>query len=144
MPAKSMCRADLEASRVACRSFLGWRRTRRSGKPPRQVFVVPLEEVETERKRRAQKFDGASSFWGRCMITCDLCGKAKDCLQKEIEGKEYDICSQCWSPLAQKLNGKGRVIRETVFLPPPRLVKEREDEDPKSLPGEPPKIWGAA
>jgi hypothetical protein len=33
--------------------------------------------------------------------------------------------------------------RETVFLPlPPRLVKEREDDDPKPLPGEPPKIWG--
>lgn len=23
------------------------------------------------------------------MITCDLCGKAKDCLRKEIDGKEY-------------------------------------------------------
>jgi hypothetical protein len=32
--------------------------------------------------------------------------------------------------------------RETVFLPPPRVIKEREDEEP--LPGEPPKIWGAA
>jgi len=29
------------------------------------------------------------------MITCDLCGKAKDCLLKEIEGKEYDVCSEC-------------------------------------------------
>lgn len=78
------------------------------------------------------------------MIICDLCGEAKDCLQKEIEGKEYDICSQCWSPFAQKLRGKGRVkTRETVFLPPPR-VKEREDEEPEPLPGEPPKIWGAA
>ena len=26
------------------------------------------------------------------MIICDLCGEAKDCLQKEIAGKEYDIC----------------------------------------------------
>jgi ribosome-binding protein aMBF1 (putative translation factor) len=75
------------------------------------------------------------------MITCDLCGEAKDCLQKEIEGKEYDICSQCWNPLAQKLKGKGRAInRETVFLPPPREVKEQEDEE---RPGEPPTIWGA-
>jgi hypothetical protein len=32
------------------------------------------------------------------MIICDLCGDAKDCLQKEIEGKEYDICSECWNP----------------------------------------------
>jgi hypothetical protein len=76
------------------------------------------------------------------MIICDLCGEARDCLQKEIEGKEYDICSECWNPLAQKLKGKGRAInREIVLLPPPRAVKEQEDEDPQ--PGEPPKIWGA-
>ena len=75
------------------------------------------------------------------MIVCDLCGAAKDCLRKEIEGKEYDICSKCWNPLAQKLRGKGRVKNpETVLLPPPRVLKEREDEEP--LPGEPPKIWG--
>jgi hypothetical protein len=78
------------------------------------------------------------------MITCDLCGKAKDCLPKEIEGKEYDICSECWNLLAQKLRGKGRATqREPVFLPPPRVVKEREDDEPEPLPGEP-KIYGAA
>ena len=43
------------------------------------------------------------------MITCDLCGKAKECLQKEIDSKEYDICSECWDALAQRLKGKGRV-----------------------------------
>ena len=76
------------------------------------------------------------------MITCDLCGQPKDCLQKEIEGKEYDICLDCWNPLAQKLKGKGRAkIRETVFLPPPSPIKEPEELQP--LPGEPPKIWGA-
>lgn len=74
------------------------------------------------------------------MITCDLCGEAKDCLQKEIEGKEYDICSECWKPLEQKLRGKGRLRKEIVFLPPP-IEKEREDEE-KPEPGEPPKIWG--
>jgi hypothetical protein len=74
------------------------------------------------------------------MIICDLCGEAKDCLQKEIEGKQYDICAECWGPLAQKLKGKGKTKhRETVFLPPPRM-KEPEEEAP--LPGEPPKIWG--
>src|SRR6266852_6305302 len=26
---------------------------------------------------------------GKSMITCDLCGETRDCLQKEIEGKEY-------------------------------------------------------
>ncbi len=29
------------------------------------------------------------------MIICDLCGEAKDCLQKEIAGKEYDVCPEC-------------------------------------------------
>ena len=77
------------------------------------------------------------------MIICDLCGEAKDCLQIEIEDKEYDICSKCWNQLAQKLKGKGRVMnRETVFLPPPRAIEEPEVEEPKLLPGEPPKIWG--
>ncbi len=78
------------------------------------------------------------------MIICDLCDATKDCLQKEIEGKEYDICAECWNPLAQKLRGKGRVKeRETVFLPSPRVITEREDEERNPLPGEPPKIWGA-
>jgi ribosome-binding protein aMBF1 (putative translation factor) len=79
------------------------------------------------------------------MMVCDLCGKTKHCLQKEIEGKEYDICSACWNPLAQKLKGKGRAkSRETVFLPPPRTFRQREDDEPEPLPGEPPKIFGAA
>jgi ribosome-binding protein aMBF1 (putative translation factor) len=75
------------------------------------------------------------------MITCDLCGEAKDCLQKEIEGKEYDICSKCWRPFEQKLRGKGRVKKEMVFLPPPKDTQERENEE-KPGPGELPKIWG--
>jgi hypothetical protein len=77
------------------------------------------------------------------MVVCDLCGQAKECLAKIIEGKEYDVCSECWNPLAEKLRGKGRVTKdqETVFLPPSR-VKERKDQGPKPLPGEPPKIWG--
>jgi hypothetical protein len=80
------------------------------------------------------------------MILCDLCGESKECLQKEIEGREYDICAECWDPLAEKLKGKGRVnkSREMVLLPPPRVVEEREGEEPKPLPGGPPKIWGEA
>ena len=75
------------------------------------------------------------------MIICDLCGETKDCSHREIEGREYDICSECWTPLALKLKGKGRAKKpETVFLPPPRRA-EREDDEPQ--PGEPPKIWGA-
>ncbi len=81
---------------------------------------------------------------GEPMITCDLCGEAKDCLQKEMDGKEYDICSECWNPLAKKLTGKGRAkTRGTVFLPPPRVIQEGEEEEPKPLPGEPPIIRGS-
>ena len=71
------------------------------------------------------------------MILCDLCGQAKECLRKEIEGKEYDICAACWNPLAEKLKGKGRKKkeRETVFLPPPTIEPERPE--PKPRPGEP-------
>jgi hypothetical protein len=76
------------------------------------------------------------------MILCDLCGQARECVPREIERKEYDICAECWKPLAQKLKGKGRTKkdRETVFLPP--LTKEPERPEPKPMPGEPPKIWG--
>ena len=42
------------------------------------------------------------------MILCDLCGQVKECLQKEIDGKEFDICADCWRPLEEKLKGKGR------------------------------------
>ena len=80
------------------------------------------------------------------MIACDLCGESKECLQKEIDDKEYDICVECWNALAEKLKGKGRErkCREIVFLPPPTVIREREDEEPKPRPGEPPKIWGSA
>jgi len=76
------------------------------------------------------------------MILCDLCGQAKRCTPKEIEGKEYDICSDCWNSLAEKLTGKGRTTRERemVFLPP--VTSEPVREEPKPVPGEPPKIWG--
>ena len=78
------------------------------------------------------------------MIICDLCGEAKECLQKEIEGKEYDICSECWTLFAQRLKGKGRAKnRELVFLPP-RPIKQQEGEEPKPHRGEPPRILGAA
>lgn len=78
------------------------------------------------------------------MILCDLCGEAKPCRQKLIEGREYDICSDCWNPLAQKLKGKGREVkeREMVFLPP--VTTAPEPKETKPAPGEPPKIWGHA
>lgn len=79
------------------------------------------------------------------MIVCDLCGQAKECLAIEVEGKEYDICSECWNPWAEKLRGKGRMKKdqETVLLPP-STVKEPEYQEAKPLPGVPPKIWGEA
>ena len=48
------------------------------------------------------------------MILCDLCGQARECLQKEIDGKEFDICGDCWRPLEEKLKGKGRVKRKNA------------------------------
>jgi hypothetical protein len=86
---------------------------------------------------------GPTGNKGRSMIICDLCGKSKDCLVKEIDGREYDICSECWNPLAQKLKGKGRTKnRAIVFLPEP--TNEGESHDPKPPSGEPPIIWGAS
>jgi ribosome-binding protein aMBF1 (putative translation factor) len=43
------------------------------------------------------------------MISCDLCGKAALCLQKEIEGREIDICETCSCLLEEKVDGKERV-----------------------------------
>jgi hypothetical protein len=79
------------------------------------------------------------------MVVCDLCEQARECLQKDIDGREYDICAECWESLAARLKGKGRVKRrrEPVVLPP--IIKEpqepKEPQQPKP-PMEPPKIWG--
>jgi hypothetical protein len=75
------------------------------------------------------------------MILCDWCGQAKECLQKEIDGREFDICADCWRPLEERLRGKGRPKRrrEIVFLP--QTAPEREPDEPKRPPG-PPKIFG--
>ena len=64
------------------------------------------------------------------MIVCDLCGETTECLPKSIEGKEYDICSECWNELARKLKGKGdeKIVRK------PSIAKE-EQESPR-LPGD--------
>ena len=77
------------------------------------------------------------------MIFCDLCGEQKECLQKEIDGREFDICVECWRPLEEKLKGKGRVKRkrEMVFLP---SQPTPEAPDPKTPPAMPPTIIGRA
>jgi hypothetical protein len=41
--------------------------------------------------------------------TCALCGQNRECLAKEIDGMEYDICLECLRKLAEALKGKGRV-----------------------------------
>ena len=72
---------------------------------------------------------------------CDLCDQIRKCVEKEIEGRLYEICLDCWSPLERKLTGKGRPKDKgqiKVYLPPPPDDKE-EDEEP--FPGKPPKIW---
>jgi hypothetical protein len=78
------------------------------------------------------------------MFLCDVCGQAKECTPRQIEDKEYDICADCWSPLAEKLKGKGRLKkqREMVLLPP--LTTQPEPPPLKPRPLEPPKIWGEA
>jgi len=75
------------------------------------------------------------------MVLCDLCGRAKRCRPREIGGKEYDVCPDCWNPLAARLKGKGRAKqeREMVYLPP--LTTREPEPETKPLPGDPPKIW---
>ena len=103
-----------------------------------------VDRIAVFHVRYTQELSLRGSRKDRSMIICDFCGEPKDCLQKEIEGREYDICFKCWNPFAQKLRGKGRAKnRDTVILPAPRVLTERETEEEKPLPGEPPKIWGA-
>ena len=51
-------------------------------------------------------------------------------MEKEIEGKEYDFCAECWKPFEQKLMRKGRTkSRDVVLLPPATLFQEKENEE---------------
>jgi hypothetical protein len=78
------------------------------------------------------------------MIVCDLCGKPDECFERQIEGKQYDICAPCWEPLATKLKGKGRAITKRDIVLLPSLSPEPEPPDPKPFPEYPPKIWGSS
>jgi len=75
---------------------------------------------------------------------CDLCNEIRDCAQRLIEDKEYDICSECWNVLTQKLTGKGRAKQApeivTVPLPPP----SPDQPKPSRFPGGPPTVYGSA
>jgi ribosome-binding protein aMBF1 (putative translation factor) len=82
------------------------------------------------------------------MIQCDLCGKKKQCRPREIEGKEYDICSECWTPFARRLKGKGRkalaVKGDVEMIVLPQQITIPAPEAPQRLPGGPPKIWSGS
>ena len=64
------------------------------------------------------------------MTVCDLCDQTRECLPKNIEGKQYDICSECWNTLASKLIGKG----DTNKVGEPSIA-DAEKESPR-LPGD--------
>ena len=65
------------------------------------------------------------------LFKCDLCDQVKECVQKEIDGRQY-LCVDCWRPLEEKLKGKGRTTRqrEMVYLPTPVRVEREEKERP--------------
>lgn len=73
---------------------------------------------------------------------CDLCCEIRDCNLKEIDGTEYDICSECWDALMTKLKGKGRPKgrREALIVPPLVTVPEIPSETRQPFPGQPPEI----
>jgi hypothetical protein len=81
---------------------------------------------------------------GDVMILCDLCNKTKKCFERQIEGKEYDICADCWEALESKLKGKGRLTKEQEVVLPPPSSAPAELVEPTPLPEYPPKIWGRA
>lgn len=74
---------------------------------------------------------------------CDLCGTVGECTQRRIEDREYDICEACWSPIAARLQGKGRKVREGVYLPAVETGTRRGGEPEKPVPGGPPVIYGS-
>jgi ribosome-binding protein aMBF1 (putative translation factor) len=72
-------------------------------------------------------------------IPCSLCNRTLECVVREIDGMEYDICPECWNDLVRKLKGKGRPAKhDIVIVSPPERKQEPEEEPP---PGLPPKIW---
>jgi hypothetical protein len=75
---------------------------------------------------------------------CDLCNEIRDCAQRVIEDTEYDICSDCWKSLFQKLTGKGRSKRphDIVTAPPPCVPDSPNEPKPSHFPGAPPIIYG--
>lgn len=76
------------------------------------------------------------------MIVCDLCNQVKECSKRQIEDKVYDICSECWNALTEKLKGKGTPLEKgNVVLLPSTPASEPATPNPTSPPQGPPKIW---
>jgi hypothetical protein len=75
---------------------------------------------------------------------CDFCDQVRDCVPRQIEQMEYDVCADCWKELISKLKGKGRpkkTQRTTASSPEvliPELPAPREPEP--QFPGKPPEI----
>ena len=44
---------------------------------------------------------------GVSVILCDLRGEQKECVQKEIDGREFHICAKCWRPLEETGGDRG-------------------------------------
>ncbi len=71
---------------------------------------------------------------------CALCDQVRECIAREIDGQEYNICSECWDALAEKLKGKERRPKhEVLIISPPDVPRDEPDEEP--FPGVPPKVW---
>ena len=60
------------------------------------------------------------------MICCDICGTSTHCVQKRIDGKEFDLCDQCSKELAEKQSGKGRTTE-------PAATEQVEEYDEISI-----------
>jgi len=66
----------------------------------------------------------------RTVTHCDFCGNPAACVQKQIDGKEFDLCGACWSSLADKISGKGRL---RAGLEPQGNAQESEEYDEISI-----------
>ena len=75
---------------------------------------------------------------------CDLCNEVRECTPREIGDREYDICSDCWNSLLDKLNGKGRSKRAREFVTLPAQPESPHEPKQPPMPGIPPTIFGSA
>ena len=65
------------------------------------------------------------------MTCCDICGTTAECVQKEIDGKEFDLCDRCWRPLAEKMSAKA--IEEARIMEQASKELKESDEFEETL-----------